>query len=93
MSVAPRTQEVLNAETLHDIFCHRGMEEIFRTLQNTEGYEAMRLPDGFCAICAQVKAKLRGLSHKVMPVAVSIDTYEDDDDDSDGDGESMLEVE
>jgi hypothetical protein len=33
-----RTIEQMNAGILHDIFCHRSMEKIFRTLENTVGY-------------------------------------------------------
>jgi len=61
-----RTAEALNAEMLHEIFCHRSMEKIYRTLEHTTGFKAIRLPDKFCGTCAQMKAKRRGLSHKVQ---------------------------
>ena len=72
-----RTLPELNAGILHDIFCHRSMEKVFRTLQNTKGYEAIRLPDYPCSICAQAKAHRRGLSHKVMPVVPADPIYDD----------------
>ena len=63
-----RTPLDINAEMLHDIFLHKGAEKIYRTLQNTKGYEAVRLPDVFCDICAKIKARRRGLSRKVFAV-------------------------
>ena len=62
-----RTTEALNGAALHCIFCHRSMEKIYRTLQHTKGYTAQQLPDGFCDICARIKAKRKGLCSK--PVA------------------------
>ena len=45
---AKRVPEALNALLLHDIFLHRGMEKVYRTLLHTRGYVAQRLPDPFC---------------------------------------------
>ena len=42
---AKRVPEELNGIMLHDIFCHRSMEKIYRTLQNTFGYDPIKLPD------------------------------------------------
>ena len=58
---AKRVPDALNALLLHDIFLHRGMEKVYRTLLHTRGYEAQRLPDPFCWVCAQAKAQRRGL--------------------------------
>ena len=84
-----RTAEALNAEMLHSMFCHRSMEQIYRTLQNTQGYIAVRLPDMFCDVCALIKAKRRGLRSKplsslCMSVIPEVD-YQDDDSDTDDD--------
>ena len=62
-----RATEALNSAALHSIFCHRNMEKVYSTLQHTKGYTAQRLPDGFCDICARIKAKRKGLRSK--PVA------------------------
>ena len=48
------------------ILLHSGKDKIFRTLQHTKGYEAVRLPDLFCDICAKIKARRRGLKRKVF---------------------------
>ena len=53
-----------NAEAIHDIFCHCNMEKVYCTLENTHGFKAVRLPDCFCAICAQTKSQRSGLSHR-----------------------------
>ena len=84
-----RTTEALNAEMLHRMFCHRSMEQIFRTLQHTKGYVAVRLQDMFCDVCARIKAKRKGLRSKplaslCMPVIPEV-TYQDDDSDTDDD--------
>ena len=99
-----RTMKALNAELLHDIFAHRSMEKIYRTLQNTTGYEAVRLPDFFCTTCAETKAKARGLRHTssaavpVMPAiqsdaAPAEDDYEDPSDPVDDSNENITEIE
>jgi hypothetical protein len=59
-----RTPLQLNSAVLHDVFLHRGAEKINRTLQNTKGYEPIRLVDEHCDICAKIKARRRGLSHR-----------------------------
>ena len=98
-----RIPESHNSEILHDIFCHRNMEKIYQTLRHTIGYEAVRLPDFFCDICAQMRAIRKGLSHSkvllawqdvvegdVFPVGVNFEhdpTY-DDDNFEDGDDPS-----
>ena len=100
-----RTVEQMNAGILHDIFCHRSMEKIFRTLENTVGYEAVRLPDVFCSTCAQMKSRARGLKQTsqshiapvVLPAiqaAPAEEDYEDTDDgSSDDEPLDFIEVE
>ena len=61
---ARRTIEETNSCILHDIFSHRNMEKLYRTLLNTVGFEAIRLPDMFCDTCAQMKPKTRGFRQK-----------------------------
>ena len=51
----------VNVQTLHDIFCHCGNEKLTRTLEQTIGFKAHKLPTFFCPICTQVKARRRGL--------------------------------
>jgi hypothetical protein len=91
-----RTVEEMNSCILHDIFCHRSMEKIYRTLLNTVGFEAIRLPDMFCGTCAQMKSKARGLRQQsnshiapvVLPAiqaAPAEEDFEDTDDGSDDD--------
>ena len=62
---AKRVPEQLNALSLllHDMFLHRSMKKLYRTLQNTHGYVAIRLPDHdtYCWVCAQAKSQRRGL--------------------------------
>lgn len=66
-----RVPEEVNALMLHDIFLHRGMEKIFRTLEHTVGYIAVRLPDPHCSWCAQAKSQRRGLhTHNTAIVPV-----------------------
>ncbi len=70
---ARRVPEAQNALLLRGIFNHRSMEKVFRTLEHTRGYEAVRLPDVYCAVCARTKAQRRGLHTNL----VLGDTYED----------------
>ena len=69
---AKRVPKGLNATLLHEIFLHRGMEKVYKTLIHTRGYVAQRLPDPFCWVCAQAKAQRRGL-HQHAPLALLAD--------------------
>ena len=72
---AKRVPEALNALLLHDIFFHRGMEKVYKTLMHTCGYVAQRLPDPFCWVCAQSKPQRRGLrTHAKVALLVEGDT-------------------
>ena len=50
-----------NAETLHDIFCHCAAAKIQRTLEHTVGFKPEVVPEVECMVCAQTKARRRGL--------------------------------
>jgi hypothetical protein len=63
-----RTPLEVNGAMLHDILLHSGKEKIYRTLQHTKGYDAVRFPDLFCDICAKIKARRRGLKRRVFAV-------------------------
>ena len=58
---AKRVPEQLNALLLHDIFLHRSMEKLNRTLQHTKGYVAFCLPDTYVWVCAQAESQCWGL--------------------------------
>lgn len=94
-----RTPEALNAEALHDICCHRSTDKINRTLETTVGYMPVKLPDYFCPICAQIKAKRRGLKHKVHiclnleDAAPAESDFEDDNSDDAEDVSPVVELE
>jgi hypothetical protein len=94
-----------NSEVLHDIFCHRSMEKIYQTLLHTVGYKAVRLPDKFCDICAQMRAIRKGLSHSkvllawpdvlpgdIYPVGVNFERDSIYDDDSFEEGDEATEA-
>ena len=78
------------ASFLHDVLNHTSMEKIFRTLQVTHGYKAVRLPQYHCSTCAMAKARSFGLKQKVVPQPVAmanemdpVDPVFDDDTSSD----------
>ena len=80
-----RTPSQASFAFLHSVFCHRGAEKIYRTLLNTKGYKAERLEDIFCDVCAQIKAKRKGLSHGHKVLAGYVPTEQDYQDDNDND--------
>ena len=56
-----KNMDKVTADFLHSTLLHRDAEKIFRTLQNTKGYEAKRLPPSKCDACAQAKSKKKGI--------------------------------
>ena len=92
---------------LHELFNHCGDEKVYRTLQNTKGYEASRVPLPHCDSCAQANSRRKGLSHKrhysnlaslVSPtseITLTEEDYQDYErgDDSDDDLPDLIEYE
>ena len=52
---------------VHVIFNHCSAERIYRTLQVTKGYKAVRMPHCPCKSCSLANARRRGLRHTAFP--------------------------
>ena len=81
-----RLMDQASADFLHETLNHANSEKIFRTLENTYGYTAKRLPKVKCRACAMAKATKRPLRHDKWDHDCSImeilGADSDDDDES-----------